>query len=50
MFRYGFAVLIGLTLAARIVRNLFSSRFGTFTLTYADGPVGPCCPAPASWR
>lgn len=39
MFRYGFAALIILTLAARIVRNLFSSRFGTFTLTYADGPV-----------
>jgi adenylate cyclase len=39
MFRYGFAALIVLTLAARIVRNLFSSRFGTFTLTYADGPV-----------
>ncbi|HYI69270.1 MAG TPA: adenylate/guanylate cyclase domain-containing protein [Skermanella sp.] len=39
MFRYGFAALIVLTLAARIVRNLFSSRFGTFTLTYVDGPV-----------
>ncbi len=39
MFRYGFAALIVLTLAARVVRNLFSSRFGTFTLTYADGPV-----------
>ena len=39
MFRYGFAALIGLTLAARVVRNLFSSRFGTFTLTYVDGPV-----------
>jgi adenylate cyclase len=39
MFRYGFAALIVLTLAARIVRNLFSSRFGTFTLTYSDGPV-----------
>ena len=51
MFRYGFAALIGLTLAARVVRNLLSSRFGTFTLTYADGIVWlRCCPAPASWR
>jgi adenylate cyclase len=39
MFRYGFAALIVLTLTARVVRNLFSSRFGTFTLTYAEGPV-----------
>jgi adenylate cyclase len=39
MFRYGFAALIGLTLAARVVRNLLSSRFGTFTLSYADGRV-----------
>jgi len=39
MFRYGFAALIGLTLVARVIRNLLCSRFGTFTLTYADGPV-----------
>src|SRR3954468_19122097 len=39
MFRCGFAALIGLTLAARVVRNLLSSRFGTFTLSYADGRV-----------
>jgi adenylate cyclase len=39
MFRYGFASLIGLILAARGIRNLFTSRFGTVTLTYVDGPV-----------
>jgi adenylate cyclase len=39
IFRYGFASLIGLILAARGIRNLFTSRFGTVTLTYVDGPV-----------
>jgi adenylate cyclase len=39
LFRYGFAALVVFTLAARGVRNLLSSRFGTVTLTYVDGPV-----------
>ncbi|QQP92023.1 2Fe-2S iron-sulfur cluster binding domain-containing protein [Skermanella sp. TT6] len=38
-FRYGFAGLIAATLFARGVRNLLSSRFGTMTLSYADGPT-----------
>lgn len=37
-FRYGFAALIVAILFARGVRNLLSSRFGTITLSYAEGP------------
>ncbi|UEM23813.1 adenylate/guanylate cyclase domain-containing protein [Skermanella mucosa] len=38
-FRYGFAALIVAILFARGVRNLLSSRFGTITLSYAEGPT-----------
>jgi adenylate cyclase len=39
IFRYAFAALIAVTLLARGVRGLLSSRFGTVTLTYVDGPT-----------